>query len=189
MPLSQLDPNSALVVVDMQKGIVGLPLVDPIAPVIERTQELLAAFRHRNLPVVLVNVAGGARGRTEQPPRNHAFPEDWTELIPELAVQESDLLITKHSWGAFANTALEAELRRKGVTQVVVTGVATGTGVEATARQAYELGFNVTLPLDAMTDSRADSQEHSKTRIFPRLGETGSTKDVLTLLAQRSVQA
>jgi nicotinamidase-related amidase len=189
MSISQLDPKPTLIVVDMQKGIVGLPLVDPIAPVIERTKELLAAFRTLKLPVVLVNVAGGAPGRTEQPPRNRAFAEDWTELIPELEAQEGDLLITKHSWGAFANTALEAELKRKGVTQVVITGVATGTGVEATARQAYELGFNVTLPLDAMTDSRAESQEYSRTHIFPRLGETGSTKDVLTLLAQRSVQA
>ena len=189
MPLSQLDPNTALIVVDMQKGIVTLPAVDPIAQVIERVQELLTAFRDRNLPVVLVHVAGGAPGRTEQPPRNRTFPEDWTELNPELGVHASDLLITKHSWGAFTNTALEAELKRKGVTQVVITGVATGTGVEATARQAYELGFNVTLPLDAMTDSRAESQEYSRTRIFPRLGETGATKDVLDLLAQRSVRA
>jgi nicotinamidase-related amidase len=185
VPLSQIDSNTALIVVDLQKGIVGLPLVDPIAPVIERTQELLTAFRSRKLPVVLVNVAGAAPGRTEQPRPNYAFPPNWTELIPELGAQETDLLITKRSWGAFTNTSLETELKRRGVTQVVVTGVATGTGVEATARQAYELGFNVTLPLDAMTDARPDAQEYSRTHIFPRLGETGSTQDVLNLLAQR----
>lgn len=183
--LTQLDPITALIVVDLQKGIVGLPLVDPIAPVIERAAALLAAFRAHKLPVVLVNVAGAAPGRTEQPRPNYNFPEDWTELIPELAAQPSDLRITKHSWGAFANTGLEAKLKDLGVTQVVIIGVATGTGVEATARQAYEAGFHVTLPTDAMTDSRAEAQAYSIASVFPRLGETGSTQDVLDLLATR----
>lgn len=72
------------------------------------------------------------------------------------------------------------------MTQVVLTGVATGTGVEATARQAYEAGFNVTLATDAMTDVRAEAHEYSLKHVFPRLGETGSTQDVLDLLATRS---
>jgi nicotinamidase-related amidase len=72
------------------------------------------------------------------------------------------------------------------VTQVVLAGVATGTGVEATARQAYEAGFNVTLAVDAMTDVRPEAHEYSLRHVFPRLGETGSTQDVLDLLAKRS---
>lgn len=184
MALSQLDRNTALIVIDLQKGVVDLPSIDPIAAVIERTQELLEAFRNRNLPVVLVNVAGAVGGRTEQPRRHYELPDDWTALIPELGVQASDLLMTKHSWGAFTNTALRQELERRSVTQVVMSGVSTSTGVEATARQAYELGLNVTFPLDAMTDPRAESQEYSRTHVFPRLGETGSTKDVLALLSQ-----
>jgi nicotinamidase-related amidase len=74
----------------------------------------------------------------------------------------------------------------RAVTQVVVTGVATGTGVEATARQAYEQGFHVTLALDAMTDLRPEAHDYSLASVFPRLGETGSTQDILTLLATRS---
>jgi nicotinamidase-related amidase len=73
-----------------------------------------------------------------------------------------------------------------GVTQVVITGVATGTGVESTARQAYEQGFNVTLATDAMTDVRPEAHEYTLKHVFPRLGETGSTEDVLDLLAKRS---
>jgi nicotinamidase-related amidase len=73
-----------------------------------------------------------------------------------------------------------------GVTQVVITGVATGTGVEATARQAYEQGFNVTLAIDAMTDLRPEAHEYSVTKVFPRLGETGSTQQIIDLLAKRS---
>jgi isochorismate hydrolase len=55
-------------------------------------------------------------------------------------------------------------------------------GVEATARQAYEQGFNVTLALDAMTDTRAVAHEYSIRNVFPRLGETGSTQEIISLL-------
>ncbi len=187
MPLTTLDPKTALIVVDLQKGIINLPFIHPIAGVIERTRALLDAFRQRDLPVFLVNVIGGAPGRTEQPRRLSTFPDGFSDLIPELDRQASDIVVTKRTWGAFANTDLEAQLKANEVTQVVVTGVATGTGVEATARQAYEQGFNVTLALDAMTDGRPEAHEYSLAKVFPRLGEIGTTQDILNLLATRSV--
>lgn len=186
MPVTTLDPKAALIVVDLQKGIVGSSFIHPIADVIERTQELLAAFRQRHLPVVLVNVTGGAPGRTEQPRRFATFPEGFADLIPELDRRPDDIAVTKRTWGAFANTDLELQLRAHGVTQVVVTGVATGTGVEATARQAYEAGFNVTLATDAMTDVRPEAHAYSLAHVFPRLGETGTAKEITTLLDARS---
>ena len=185
MALTVLDPNTALIIVDLQKGIIGLPAIHPIEHIIERAASLAAGFRERGLPVVLVNVAGAAPGRTEQPGRTAAFPEGRTDLIPELGRQADDIMVTKYSWGAFATTDLEVRLKALGVTQVVVTGVATGTGVEATARQAYEGGFNVTLAIDAMTDTRVHAHEYSIGNVFPRLGETGSAQDVLDLLAKR----
>ncbi len=186
MPLTTLDPQTALIVVDLQKGIVTFPLIHPIDEVVRRSRALIDAFRAQGLPVVLVNVAGGAPGRTEQPPRQRALLPGWTDLIPELDRQPGDMVVTKRTWGAFAGTDLEAQLKTKGVTQVVITGVATGTGVEATARQAYEAGFHVTLAVDAMTDMRPEAHEYSLRHVFPRLGETGSTQDVLDLLAKRS---
>jgi nicotinamidase-related amidase len=183
MAVTTLDPNTALIIVDLQKGIVGLPLIHPIREVVSRARLLLDAFRQRGLPVVLVNVAGGAPGRTEQPRRPDAFPEGWTDLIPELDQQPCDIVVTKRTWGAFAGTDLDARLKALGVTQVVIAGVATGTGVEATARQAYEQGFNVTLAVDAMTDGRAKAHEYSIANVFPRLGETGTTREIIDLLA------
>ena len=170
MPLTTLDSKTALIVVDLQKGTINLPLIHPVAGVIERTRALLDAFRERDLPVVLVNVAGGAPGRTEQPPRLSTFPEGFSDLIPELDRKATDIVVTKRTWGAFASTDLETQLKAIGVTQVVVTGVATGTGVEATARQAYEQGFNVTLAIDAMTDMCPEAHEYSLASVFPRLG-------------------
>ena len=102
--------------------------------------------------------------------------------MPELNAQPSDHRVTKRTWGAFTNTDLEAYLRGQGVTQVVLVGVATSIGVESTARYAHELGLNVTLVVDAMTDRNADAHINSITRIFPRLGETGTTQEVLDLL-------
>ncbi|AOI76036.1 isochorismatase family cysteine hydrolase [Burkholderia sp. NRF60-BP8] len=185
MSATRLDTNTALVVIDLQKGIVGLPTAHPVAPVIARTRELLDAFRSRGLPIVLVNVAGGAPGRTEQPPRTAQFPADWTELVPELNRQPNDHVVTKQTWGAFTGTGLDAHLKAAGVTQIVLTGVATSIGVESTARQAHELGYNVTLAVDAMTDLNADAHVNSVERLFPRLGETGTTHDIVALLDRR----
>ena len=185
MSTTRLDTNTALVVIDLQKGIVTLPTSHPVAPVIERTRTLLDAFRRRGLPVVLVNVAGGAPGRTQQPPRKDPFPTDWADLIPELDRQPGDHVVTKKTWGAFTGTDLDAHLKAAGVTQIVLTGIATSIGVESTARQAHELGYNVTLAVDAMTDLNADAHTNSIERLFPRLGETGSTQDILALLDQR----
>jgi nicotinamidase-related amidase len=182
MALTTLDPSTALIIVDLQKGIVGSPFVHPIGGVVDRSRALLDAFRERGLPVVLVNVAGGAPGRTERPRRSEPFPAGWTDFIPELNQQPSDIVVTKRTWGAFASTNLEDRLKALGITQVVVTGVATGTGVEATARQAYEHGFNVTLALDAMTDVRPEAHDYSIKNVFPKLGETGTAQEIIDLL-------
>jgi nicotinamidase-related amidase len=173
-------------VVDLQKGIVGLPLLHPIDDIVKRTRTLLDAFRQRNLPVALVNVAGAAPGRTEQPRGGVPRAEGWTDLIPELNQQPGDIAVTKRTWGAFPSTNLDSQLKSQGVTQVVVVGVATGTGVESTARQAYELGYNVTLAIDAMTDRNAEAHDYSVKKVFPRLGETGSTEAIIELLSGRA---
>ena len=186
MALTALDPNTALIIVDLQKGIVGSAFIHPIDKVVEQSRALLKAFRERGLPVVLVNVAGGAPGRTERPRHSEPFPVGWTDLIPELDQQPSDIVVTKRTWGAFASTDLEGQLKALGVTQVVITGVATGTGVESTARQGYEHGFNVTLALDAMTDGRREAHDYSIKHVFPRLGETGRAHDIIDLLGTRS---
>jgi nicotinamidase-related amidase len=185
MPLTTLDPSTALIVIDLQKGIVNGNFIHPIGEVIKRTRELIDVFRAKKMPVVLVNVAGRPPGRTEQGARSsESFAEGWTDLLPELEQQASDIAVTKRSWGAFATTDLEQQLKARGVTQVVVTGVATSAGVEATARQAWEQGFHVTLAIDAMTDIREEAHEYSIRNVFPRIGETGSTKEIIALLGQ-----
>jgi nicotinamidase-related amidase len=187
VPLTTLDRNTALIVIDLQKGIVGGDFIHPIVEIVERTRKLIDAFRQKNLTVVLVNVAGRAPGRTEQSMRsNLSLSEGWTDLLPELGRQPSDIAITKRSWGAFATTDLERQFKERGITQVVVCGIVTSGGVEATARQAYEQGFNVTIATDAMTDMCDEAHQYSITNVFPRVGETGTTQEIINLLAARS---
>ena len=189
MALSELDPTSALIVVDLQRAITAFPAVHPVAEIAANAGRLAAAFRERGLPVVLVTAAGRAPGRSERaramaaagatPP---APTTDALELLPELGAASDDILVVKRTWGAFTGTGLDGMLRDRGVTQVVVAGVATTMGVESTARQAHELGYHVALAIDAMTDASLEAHEGSVTRLLPALGETGTTAEVLALL-------
>ncbi|HXY32395.1 MAG TPA: isochorismatase family cysteine hydrolase [Gemmatimonadaceae bacterium] len=180
MPLTTLDPKTALVLIDLQKGIVARPLAHSVAGVLENARALADAFRARGLPVVLVNVAGRPSGRTEQSWGGDR-PPDWADLVPELGAQPTDHLVTKYSPGAFTKTGLDSRLRGLGVTQIVLAGISTSIGVESTARQAFDDGFNVTFAVDAMTDMSLDAHNNSL-RIFPRFGETGTTRQVLDRL-------
>jgi nicotinamidase-related amidase len=182
MSVTTLDPATAPIVVDLQAALAGMPTVHPLDDVVANAAKLADAFRAKRLPVVLVNVAGGAPGRTEQGASGSAFPDGWTDLLPQLNQQPSDKTVTKYTWGAFHNTDLAEHLNKLGVTQAVVVGVATSLGVESTARQAYEHGLHVTVATDAVTDSNPAAHDNSITHIFPMLGETGTTNNILALL-------
>ncbi|MER6470648.1 hydrolase [Streptomyces collinus] len=191
MSLTTLDPRTALVAIDLQNGIVGMP-TQPYAgvDVVARTAELADAFRDRGLPVVLVRVsfapdfADAVPGRTERQARGLSFPEGWDTVVDELSGHAGDIRVTKHNWSAFHGTDLEVQLRRRGITQIVLTGIATSIGVESTARDAYAHGYHVTLATDAMADSDPEAHRGSVERIFPRLGESGTTAEILELLAK-----
>jgi nicotinamidase-related amidase len=183
MPLTTIDANAALVVIDLQKGIVDAPTVHPTRDIVKRSASLAEAFRRHGLPVVLVNVTGGAPGRTDQtrPPRIISSP-DWADLVDDLDPQPGDHRVTKQRRSAFQDTGLDAHLRGLGVTQVVLTGISTTSGVESTARSAYDHGYNVVLATDAMTDTDPDAHTNSIERIFPKLGETATTAEILDKL-------
>ncbi|MFD5125217.1 hydrolase [Streptomyces sp. NPDC058385] len=191
MALTTLDERTALVVIDLQKGIVGAPTTPYTgAEVVARSVELADAFRSHGLPVVLVRVSAAADGADAVPGRNEtqgrtgARPEGWDVIVDELSGHPEDITVTKRNWGAFFGTDLDLQLRRRGITQVVMTGVATSIGVESSARAAHEHGYHVTLATDAMTDLDVEAHRNSIERIFPRLGETGTTEEITELLAK-----
>ena len=184
MALTTIDPTSALVVIDLQMGIVPARRDVPVAPVVQRAARLATAFRRGGLPVVLVNVTGRAPGRTDAGRSGAggaggaAFPPEWSELVDELDVQPTDHLITKRRRSAFHDTGLDTLLRDLGVTQVVLAGISTSSGVESTARAAYDYGYHVVLATDAMSDPDTDAHRNSIERIFPKTGETATTAEI-----------
>ena len=183
MALTTLDLMPALIVIDLQNGVVEAPTVHPTAEIVERSTSLADAFRRHGLPVVLVNVTGGAPGRTERTrPTGDISSPGWADLVDELDVQPDDHLVTKQRRSAFHDTGLDAHLRGLGVTQVVLTGISTTSGVESTARSAYDHGYHVVLATDAMTDTDPDAHANSIERIFPKLGETTTTAEILDML-------
>jgi nicotinamidase-related amidase len=117
---------------------------------------------------------------SDQPMRSTgALPPDWSELIPELDRQPSDIVILKRQWGAFYGTDLDLQLRRRNLTTIILCGISTEFGVESTARDAYERGYELIFAEDAMTGSNAESHANSVGRIFPRMGLVRSTGEIL----------
>ena len=183
MALTTIDPVPALVAIDLQKGIVSGG--DPaLAAAVAQAAQLAAGFRRHGLPVVLVTVTASAPGRREVGRRGAGDPSSaqWAEIVDELTVQPTDHLIAKRRYSAFHDTGLSTLLRDLGVTQVVVAGVTTSSAIESSARSAADYGFHVVVATDAIYDPDAEAHRHSVQRIFPKIGETAATADVLTML-------
>ena len=192
-PLS-LDPRStALVLIDLQKGIVGRQSAPhSAAHVVERARRLADRCREAGTTVVLVRVAYAADGRdrlaqrVDSAPWGGAVPPDFSQLVPELGSREGDIVVTKRQWGAFYGTELDLVLRRRGIRTIVLGGIATNFGVESTARDAYERGYELVFAEDAMAGPSAKAHQFAVGTIFPRLGLVRSTEDVLKALTAHS---
>ncbi|HEX4962952.1 MAG TPA: hydrolase [Thermoanaerobaculia bacterium] len=184
-PLPDLDPSTtALILIDLQRGIVGMPTQPhPAAEVVANAARLVQAARSRGVLVVLVHVsfaAGGAnmlRLDTDEQPPSLQKP-GWDEIVEELK-PFADVIVTKRQWGAFYGTNLDLELRRRGRKTIVLGGISTNFGVESTARDAWERNYQLVLVEDAMAARTAEDHTFAITRIFPRLGRICVTEDVV----------
>jgi nicotinamidase-related amidase len=177
--------KTALVVIDLQKGILSMPTKPYHAhEVIENAVKLVNTFRKNGMPVFLVNVITTKETMLnvvsdESFSRPSSLPSDWAEFIPEIAPTPNDIVITKKQWGAFYGTDLELQLRRRGMDAIVLCGIATDFGVESTARFAYEYGFQQIFAEDAMA-SRSEEQHNAAVNfIFKRMGRVRKTDEIL----------
>jgi len=194
-PLTLSSHTTALVLIDLQNGIVNMVPEGRAAPVVANAARLAQSFRELRAPVVLVKVAfpGGPAGldliTDAVLPLPPAMPPGWDQHVPGLGSDPSDIVVTKRQWGAFYGTDLELQLRRRGVDTIVLGGIATNIGVESTARFAYEFGFNQVFAEDATCALAPDAHEHTCTRIFPRLGRVRSTGQILAALGPAALAA
>ncbi len=186
-----LDPRqTAVVVVDLQKGILAMPGAPyPTPDVVANCVQLVDAARRLGAQPILVHVGGSRDGSdllqstADEPMRGTAaLPPDWSDLLPELGTRSTDIVILKRQWGAFYGTDLDLQLRRRGLKTIILCGIATEFGVESTARDAYERGYEQVLAVDGMTGRNAESHANSVTRIFPRLGRVRRTAEIIAAL-------
>lgn len=183
--------STALVLIDLQCGITSADTVPhSTREVIDRAVRLADRFRERDATVVLVRVDPGAHWELfPQPPvdrprpkRSGAIPPDWIQVVPELGPEPGDVVVTKHQPGAFYGTDLDVHLRRRGIRTIVLGGISTNIGVEATARVAYEAGYALVFVEDAMAAREADLHAVAVTRFFPTIGRVRTTDDVLAAI-------
>jgi nicotinamidase-related amidase len=190
MPSLTLFPKStALVLIDLQKGITSFPIEPHPTPVVVENATLLAnQFRDLNAPVFLVRVAfpvGPAALNLitdAKAPLPATEPEGWSELA--VKPLEHDILLWKRQWGAFYGTELDLQLRRRRVDTIVIGGIATNFGVESTARNAYELGYHLVFAEDAMASFSKTNHDFATGNIFPRLGRVRSTVEIVGALRE-----
>ena len=176
--------TSALVLIDLQKGILGMPVAPhSAAEVFERSMRLAQRFRAAGAPVVRVRVSFGKdhalelRQPVDRPSNVAALPAGWDEF-PDQPERDGDLVVTKRQWGAFYGTDLELQLRRRGIRCIVLGGISTNIGVESTARNAFELGFELVIAEDLCSSSTAEMHAFSLQHIMPRLARVTSAGSI-----------
>lgn len=182
--------KTALVVIDLQQGIAHAGRESApysTTQVVENATELVKTFTEKNAFVVFVKVSSVdgkdmLRPKTDMNIGAMQLPEGWDNLIPEFADYPEAHVITKRQWGAFFGTDLDLQLRRRGIDTIVLCGISTSIGVDTTAREAYQHGYQQVFAEDAMTASAREEHEYVCKHIFPRIGRIRTSEEVAGML-------
>lgn len=183
--------KTALIVIDLQKWIGNQYAPHSAEQVVERAAAMVQTFREVGAFVGLVRVSSKDFKdmphplMDQEPPAINLVP-GWDEIVPEIGVTTNDHLITKRQWGAFYGTDLDQQLRRRGITTIILCGIASGIGVDTTAREAFAHGYQVIFAIDAMTGFSEAEHEHVSKVIFPRIGRIRTTDEILACAALQS---
>jgi nicotinamidase-related amidase len=134
---------STLVVIDAQNEYLDGKLTLPgVKPAVDALARLLAKARAAGTPVVHIQHKGRAGGLFDVEARNGAFIEQVKPAAGESVVQ-------KPLPNAFAQTDLDATLKKLGRTSLVVAGFMTHMCISSTVRAAMDLGYKATVAADA----------------------------------------
>lgn len=184
--------RTALVVIDLQMGIVNKER--PASPftaeeVVRNASSLINAFTDKGAFVVLVKVSSldgkdmlNPNTDTVIKTNSSLLPKGFDSFVPELANVKNAHHIIKRQWGAFYGTDLDLQLRRRGIDTIVLCGVSTNIGVDTTAREAFQHGYNQIFSTDAMAASTKEEHDYECKYIFPRIGKLRTTQETILLL-------
>ncbi len=178
----------ALVLIDLQNGIAGRELSPHTSEeVLQNASKLVKAFSDKGAFIVLVRVStidgkDMVKPKTDLKATGMKYPEGWDNLVPEIADTKNAHIVTKRQWGAFYGTDLDLQLRRRGIDTIILGGISTNIGVDTTAREAYQNGYNQIFVEDAMTAVTKEEHDYVCKYIFPRIGKLRSTKEIVSSL-------
>ncbi len=192
MNLSLRKTTTALIIVDLQLGILEPePVPFGKADIVARAVALGRAFVDAKAPIVLTRTdyspgyADAPKGVADSP---WALPPDglpagFATLVPEIDALPAAVRITKRQMSAFFGAELDLQLRRRGCDTVVICGVATNLGVEATARAAFDLNYNVVIAGDACSSVAPGLHEFAVENILPRIARVRQSAEIIGALA------
>ncbi|MCF6799559.1 isochorismatase family protein [Priestia megaterium] len=185
--------STALIAIDLQNGVVTLQ-GEPYstAEIVAKAAKLINAFREKEAFVALLRVTS-KDGKdilnpvTDSPSqfRSGTPSKNPSEIVSEIGVTENDFFITKHQWGAFYGTDLDLQLRRRGIDTIVLCGIATGYGVDTTAREAYQHGYNQVFAIDAMTGLSLEEHDYVLKYIFPKIGRLRTVDEIIDSISNK----
>lgn len=176
--------NSALIVMDMQNGIVNG--IEQNEAVIKANQQAIAAARAHNVPVIFVRVAFTG-DYLEVSENNKMFSQfkasgqpmsksdSSTQIIDELQLQSTDPVVVKHRLSAFTGSNLEVLLRGMNIEHIVLSGVSTSGVVLSTAVEAADKDYKITILKDAVTDNDQAKHQFLLEQILTRYAAIEST--------------
>lgn len=182
--------TTALVLVDFQNFTMKMPTV-PLTPheALRNGVRLAKACRAKSIPVVLIRV-GHPSQHAPHPnvPVDESFsgfeyPDNPMEICAELGPEPGDIIVDKYNWGAFYETNLDAQLRRRGVTTLIVGGLVTHIGVDTTMRQAQERNYAQILASDAAAAFDITQHDHVIRHVAPRLSKVRTTDSILAAIS------
>ncbi|MDB5135225.1 MAG: isochorismatase [Mucilaginibacter sp.] len=175
--------NTALLVMDMQAGVVAM--LPDAATILNNIAKAIAKARDQKIPVIYV-VVGFRQGAPELSLNNKTFAAhkelfaslnmaQFMTVHEDLKPQADEVVVAKRRVSAFTGSDLEVILRAYGIQHLVLTGIATSGVVLSTLREAADKDYRLTVLADCCADSDEEVHRVLTTKVFPRQA------DVLTV--------
>lgn len=184
--MEQKYPNSVLLVMDMQLGIIG-NFSQVSTALISSTQKAIHHARFQQLPILYVTVgfrqeswAIRANNKGLAAIKERVAQVDmnvFTTIVPDLGRMDGEPQVMKRGLSAFAGSDLEMILKSLGIQHLILTGISTSGVVLSTMREAVDKDYRLTILADCCAD--ADEEVHTilTTKVFPRHADVMSVAD------------
>ncbi len=184
--MEQKTSNTALLVMDMQDGIVAM--LPDATKILGNVSKAIAAAREHNIPVIYV-VVGFRKGIPEVSENSskmfaggkaHFSTLDldaFMKVHSDLAQAEGEVTVIKRRVSAFTGSDLEVILRAYGIQHIVLTGIATSGVVLSTLREAADKDYKITVLADCCADRDEEVHNVLTTKVFPGQADVVNVED------------